>query len=329
MCQREKLFLNGLLIVMFIFISVGWVEQIQSQDKYPTRAIDIICPWAPGGSTDLTARVMADYLKKKWGVPVNVVNKPGGGTIPACLEVYQAKPDGYTILAENGSSAPSLPIVFKELPFEVMNRTFLGMHTELPFVFAVPKDSPFKTFKDLINDIKKNPDEFTWASLGGAAFHDIAMKQLCKAIGIDILKTKPIMAAGGSKAVVLTAGGHVKVGGGTPSSCLPAFKAGTIRALAVTSKERWADFLDIPTTAEMGLPTVDIHQWHGASGPPNMPSHIVATWEKVIAEMVKDHDVISRMKNIGTGMRYLDSKGLKEHVIKETELLKDLWGVKK
>jgi len=97
--EKEKgQFRTIILSVLILFVLVGWVEQAQSQEKYPTRAIEIIAPFPPGGGTDLGNRIIAAYLNKKWRVPVNVINKPGGNFVPACLSVYKADPDGYTVL---------------------------------------------------------------------------------------------------------------------------------------------------------------------------------------------------------------------------------------
>src|SRR3954462_7682368 len=91
-------------------------EPTLAQPKYPTRAINLIVPFAPGGSTDVAARAMAGFLQKKWGVPGNVVNKPGGNTIPGTLQVYSAAPDGYTILADGLPMSLLLEVVVKDLP---------------------------------------------------------------------------------------------------------------------------------------------------------------------------------------------------------------------
>ena len=87
MVHGKNLSLRVLLFLLILFVLAAWVDQTQSEEKYPTRPVEIICPYSPGGSTDLSARIAADYAKKKWGVPANVTNKPGGNTVPACLEV--------------------------------------------------------------------------------------------------------------------------------------------------------------------------------------------------------------------------------------------------
>ena len=110
-------------------------------------------------------------------------------------------------------------------------------------------------------------------------------KTIFKAIGVDVLKTKPIMSHGGSQAIVLTAAGNVKLGSGSGTSCIPAYKGGTVRALAVTSPERDPDWPGVPTTAELGYPTVTAHHWTGISGPPKMPLYIVDILDKAFQEM--------------------------------------------
>lgn len=326
MCKTKKCFLPSLLLI--IFLLTVWVGPVQSQDKYPTRAIDLIVPFAPGASTDLWTRITADYLKNKWGVPVNVVNKPGGNTVPACLEVYNSKPDGYTLLADNNPSSSMTPIVVKSLPYKIMDRTFIAMTAIVPMVPIVHSGSTFKSLKDLEIEAKKDPENFTWTSLGGAGAQDFTCRQFIKAIGVDVFKTKPIMSQGGAHAVTLTAGGHVKLGVGTTSGALPAISGGMVRPLAITSKTRDPNLPDVPTTAELGYPTVSCLYWIGVSGPPNLPSLIVDKWDKTLQEMLKDPEILSRLKKIMALPFYHNAKGMREYVTKETEEVATLFGLK-
>ena len=130
--------LSVLISMMFAGMFAGAIPEVNSQEKYPTRAIDIVCPFSPGGGTDLMNRVMAPYLSRRWGVPVNMVNKPGGNTVPACLEVYGARPDGYTILADGTPSAGMLPVVVKNLTLKISDRTFIASVSIVPFALSVP-----------------------------------------------------------------------------------------------------------------------------------------------------------------------------------------------
>ena len=327
MCNRNFR-MAGLLIMLCLVISIGVPGHAQSQDKYPARAIDIIVPFNPGGSTDLSTRILADYLKTKRGIAVNVINKPGGATVPANLEVYKARPDGYTLFADNTSSNVTLEIAIKDLPFKVMDRTFVAMHSASPYIITVPAASPYKALKDLFDDDKRDPEKFTYVSAGALANHDVIYRQAAKVIGVDPLKAKPIVISGAAQAAVVTAQNSVKMGGGTISSQLVAINAGTIRALAVCGKDRWEELPNVPSTAELGYPTIQFDQWNGISGPPKLPSSIVKAWEEYIQEMVKDPGVISQMKKTGAWARYMGSEELRKYAQNTSIEMKALWDVK-
>jgi tripartite-type tricarboxylate transporter receptor subunit TctC len=328
MCQRKKWFLHGLLFVMVMFILTGWSGEVQSQPKYPTRAIDIIVPFSAGGGADLVNRIMTSYMRKSLGVPVNVINKPGGNTVPACLELYHAAPDGYTLLGDNNPTSSMLPIVVKNLPFKIMDRTFIAVTSISPMIIFVPFTSPIKSLKDLEMEAKKNPENFTWTSMGGAGSHDFVIRQFLKAIAVDILKTKPVMCQGGAQAAALTAGGHVVMGMNSIPSSLSVIKGGMVRPLAITSKNRWPDLPDLPTTEESGYPGIDYLYWNGTSGPPKLPSHVVEVWDKVLQEMLKDPEVISQLKNVGAIPFYRNAREAREYVLKEAEEVEKLWSLK-
>jgi tripartite-type tricarboxylate transporter receptor subunit TctC len=322
---NEKVGMAGLVIGLCLCVLVGGAGQAQSQEKYPSRAIDIIVPYNPGGSTDLSTRSLADFLKTRRGVAVNVINKPGGATVPANLEVYKAKPDGYTLFADNTSANVTLEIAIKDLPFKVMDRTFIAMHSASPYIITVPAASPYKTLKDLFDDLKRAPEQFTYVSAGALANHDVIYRQAAKVLGVDPLKAKPIVISGAAQAAVVTAANSVKMGGGTIASQLVAIKAGTIRALAVCGNERWDELPDVPSSAELGYPTIRFDQWNGLSGPPKLPAAIVKIWEEYVQEMVKDPGIISQLKKTGAWARYAGSEELRKFVQNTYTEMKALW----
>jgi tripartite-type tricarboxylate transporter receptor subunit TctC len=319
MCESRKFLLSILVSLMVSLTFFGWIKQTQSQEKYPTRSIEIIVPFVPGGTNDLSCRIIATHLNKRWGVPVTVVNKPGGNTVPACLEVHTSKPDGHTLLSDGLSSSSSLGLAVKNLPFKIMDRTFLPMICSCPLVIIVPSASSFKTMKDIESEVKRDPENFTYASLGGSSSPDYVIRQFFKAIGVDVQKMKPVMVQGASAAVTLVAGGHVKVSCSTTASANVAISGGLVRPLAITSKERSPRLPDVPTTAELGYPTVNFINWVSISGPPKLPSHIVEKWERTMEEVLKDADVISKLNSMWAEPFYLNSRETREYIIKETE----------
>jgi len=325
MKRRNKKFVLS-FVAFVIFALTGWVAPVQAQE-YPTKAIDMIVPFVPGGSTDLVARLIADHVKKKWGVPVNVINKPGGNTVPANLEVHTAKPDGYTMFSDSQSSCSLLEVAMKDLPFKVLDRTFVSFTTASPHVFFVNAASPFKTLNDLAADIKRDPEKATWGSFGGVGAGDFVMRQYFKAIGVDVNKTKPVVTRGGAEIVQFVAGNHIKFGSASPSSGAPHVKAGTVRVVGV-SGFRTPDFPDAATAVEQGYPSVTAVFWTGISGPPKLPLPVVAKWNDAIQEMLKDQESVAKLKNLGLLPFYLNSNDAREHVRKEIEEAFRLWGLK-
>jgi len=311
-------------LVLTLLFSPG-MDVARSQEKYPTRPIDIIVPYAPGGGTDLAIRVVALYMNKKWGVPVNVINKPGGNTIPAGLEVFSAKPDGYTLLADGLPSASMLPVVVKNVPFKITDRSFLAMTTVVSSVMVIPPKHPVTNLKGLETLAKKEPENFTWASMGGVGSADLNARQFFMAIGLDFRKTRAVMCQGASQAVTLAAGGNVILGTVTTGTALPAIKGGLVKGLAIASQTRWPDLPDVPTTFEQGYPLINIEDWKCISGPPNVPSSVTEVWNAALQEMVKDPEMIDKLKNIGARPNYHNSKETREHVAREMEQIRKLY----
>ena len=323
----RRLFCVGLIsVLILVFLALTGVSQ--AAEQYPTRTIDIIVPFAPGASVDLSTRVVADFLRREWKVAVNVINKPGGNTIPACLEVDKATPDGYYMFAENQNSASMVLAIFEDLPFKPLNRSLVAMTITAPNIVIVPSGSPIKSLKDLEAEAKKDPETFTWTSLGGTSTQDVTSLQFFKAIGVDVSKTKAIISSGGAIAVTQTAGGHVKMGVGTSSGALAAVKSGLVRPLGITSKTRFPDFPDVPTMIELGYPSIDCTMWVGLSGPPRLPVDVVAKWSAAMKKISKDPKYIEQMGRVGATVRHLDPQELREHILKETANLESL-GIKK
>lgn len=305
---------------------LGTAAQVaHAQEKYPTKAIELIVPFAAGGSTDLGGRVLAQQLEAKWGVPVRVVNKPGGNTVPAVSEVMRANPDGYTLLIDGPPQSSMLETVVKNLPFKTTDRTFIAVAAYTPMKFAVPYDSPFKTLQEAAAGAKQDPSTFTWTSLGGAGAQDMAFRQFFKANDIDVAKTRSIQLKGGSEAVTMTAGGHVRMGVGSYSSLAAPLEAKKLRVLAVASPERWPNLPDTPTTAEAGFPSIEVLYWIGFSGPPKLPAHIVKAWDDALQEIEKSKALADGLLKVGLLPLYANAKGMAERVQKEEQQTKELY----
>ena len=316
-------FFRSLVSITVALVLIGWAGSVESQPKYPTRTIEIIVPFTAGGGVDLTARLTASYMSKKWGVQVNVVNKPGGNTVPANLELYRAEPDGYTLYEE---ASTVCFLAARKLPFDIMDRTFISITNIGPQIMYVPSSSPYKTLKDVAVAAKSDPGNFTWASRGGPDPSDYQVIQFLKEAGVDYRKTKPIASQGASQGVIMVAGGHAMLGSGSGTSALPALNAGTLRALSVTGSERFAKLPDVPTAAEAGYPKATVDNWFGVVGPPKLPAYVVSIWEEALQKMLKDPEYITKLENIWRVPFYHNSRKMKEIVIETTAEVRKLWG---
>ncbi|WP_375459945.1 tripartite tricarboxylate transporter substrate binding protein [uncultured Enterovirga sp.] len=293
--------------------------------SYPTKAIDLIVPFAPGGSTGLTARALGQALEERWRVPVRVVSKPGGNTVPAVEEVMRSAPDGYTVLADSPASSSMLEIVVKRLPFKVMDRTFLGMSAQTPMIFIAPSDTPFQTMADAVERLKREPSSFTWTSLGGAGAQDYTFRQLFKATGIDVARTRAVASKGGSEAVTMTAGGHVMMGAGSWSAVGPLLNAKKLKALAVASPTRFPALPDVPTMAELGMPSVEILFWFSISGPSGLSPEVVKAWDEALDAVSKDPKFVAALTSVGMVPYVHDALRVREMVAAEKRVVETLW----
>jgi tripartite-type tricarboxylate transporter receptor subunit TctC len=182
--------------------------------------------------------------------------------------------------------------------------------------------------KDLEVEVKKNPENFTWATYGGAGVLDIPQRQWFKAIGVDYSKTKPVMIQGGPHTAQMIGGGHIMMGFVSLASGGSALRGGIVRPLAVASQKRDPGFPDIPTTGEQGYPTVITEHWEGTSGPPNLPQPIVTAWEEALQDFLKEPETVSKLKNVPITPDYLNSRDFREFVRKQTEEVAALWNAK-
>jgi tripartite-type tricarboxylate transporter receptor subunit TctC len=297
-----------------------------SAQQFPTKPIEIIVPFVPGGSTDLSARITAKALQDRWKVPMRIVNKPGGNTVPGVDEVMRSPADGYKVLWDTDSSASIMDVFMSDLPFKVMDRTWIGIVTEAPLVLAVAQDSPIKSFQEAVDFVRKDPTIVTWTSLGGSSSADIAMRRFFKAAGVDPTRTRPVMSRGGAEGAVQVAGGHVMLGTGTYSSYSTMIPTKKVRVLAAFAPQRLKGLPDVPTSKELGLPNTETSLFNGFSGPANMPAEVVARYEAGIQKILKDPKVVEELERVGLEAKFSDSRKMKVYVENDIKVVRELFG---
>ena len=313
---------HSLAMLALVFVAAGCNALGPQTPAYPTRDITLISGFAPGGTTDLVGRMAADYLGKKWHVTINVVNKPGGNTVPANVDLYNAAPDGYTLMADSIGSSSTLPSTDSNLPFKVVDRTFVAMISSNSMLIFVPPNSPIQSLKDAAEDAKKDPPSFTWTGVGVA---EIPVRQLFSTAGVDVTKTKPVVSSGSVSGATLAAQGSVKLGVAAVGSTIPMVTGGLVKPLAIAAEKRWAALPDVPTTVESGYPNVNVVSWIGITGPPKLPANVVDQWNSGIKEMLADPAIQDQLTKFASVPDYRDPKAFKDEVEKEVNEIDTLW----
>jgi tripartite-type tricarboxylate transporter receptor subunit TctC len=269
----------------------------RAQAPWPSKPIKLVVPYAPGGSTDVVGRVIAEYLGQRLGQNIVVENRPGKGASIGTSQVAKAAPDGYTLLVSNISSFAIAPPLYGDLDYDpVKDFTHITLASFNPSVLVVNPSFPAKTLADYVAYAKANPDKLAFATSGPGSSNHILGTMLGLVSNTKLVHI-PYRGAGPAMQDVMA--GNVPSMFDSLPSAAPHIKAGKVRALAVSSAERNPSFPDVPTMKEQGYPTLVSYSWFGLSGPANLPPPIV---ERLAAEMqvvLKNPDVIKRWQDIG------------------------------
>jgi tripartite-type tricarboxylate transporter receptor subunit TctC len=278
-----------LFIAPFLFLTTAHGAQ------YPTRTIQVVSPFPPGGTTDMVARLINKKLSTLLGQSVVVVNKSGGGGTIGIQGVAAAPADGYTILVSSPSIMVS-PLTVKGIPFNFKNFTPINLATIIPSAIAVRKDAPWKTLEELIADAKRNPGKFTYSSAGPGSQAHLA-GELFKMVTATDITHIPMDGTASTGTALL--GGHVNMTFLAFSGLRSYVEAGSLRALAVMSRNRLEEFPDIPTTVEKGYPKLISVVWNGIFVSAKTSPVIVKKLSEVFKEVLKDKEVIGLLKKVG------------------------------
>jgi tripartite-type tricarboxylate transporter receptor subunit TctC len=257
-------------------IGVGAV----AQTDYPNRPIRIITPYAPGGSTSFTARLVGQQLTDAWGQQAVVDNRPGANTMIGTSLAAKSPPGGYTLLIIGAVLASNHTLA--KTPYDAF-KDIVPIATVLTYenVLVVPPPLPVKTVKDLVALAKSHPNKLTY----GTSSHGGPTHLVAELFNLEAgVKTRQIPYKGGGPAVADLMGGHIDIFFSNPANVAALIRDGRLRALAVTGKTRTPTFPDVPTFAESGLPAVTLTNWQGLGGPAGIPKPII---DRISAEVQK------------------------------------------
>ena len=286
-----------------------------AQAAWPAKSITLVSPYAPGGTTDVLARLLASKLQAVLGQTVIVENKGGAGGNIGTDYVSKSKPDGYTFLVASSGPLVIAPSLYPKLPYEPnTDFTAVAPIASAAFVIAVNPRSGLTSVKDII--AKAKAGNLAFASAGSGTPQHIIGEMFNVQAGIKI---QHIPYKGSGPAMNDLVGGQVPMTFENPVPIMPQVKAGNLKVLAVTSAKRSAAFPDIPTVAELGLKGFDAQPWYGVLGPAGVPAEIVDRMNKEIRTILASTDIKARLFALGAEPMDMTPQVFKNFIAADTK----------
>jgi tripartite-type tricarboxylate transporter receptor subunit TctC len=263
--------------------------------SFPTKPVRIIVPSPPGGVSDVSARLLGDFLSKRWGQQVLIENRAGAGGNIGMKAAAPSAPDGYTLFSATNSHMTIDPVVTPSLK---LHTAFvpLGLVSDNPIVIVANNDLPVKSLRELIDAARVNPGKYGYATAGIASVPHLAAEWIASAAGVRL---RHIPFKGGGPSAVAVASGEVPLASVALSAAVPFVKSGKIKPIVVTSASRVAAVPEWPTVADAGFTDIDITVWTGLFAIKGTPPEIVAKLEQDVAAVVSDPAFRERLDVLG------------------------------
>ncbi|KGD98945.1 ABC transporter substrate-binding protein [Achromobacter sp. RTa] len=268
-------------------------------DKYPSKAIRVIVPFAPGGSTDIIARLVTQRMSQELGQPMVVENKGGAGGAIGASEAARADADGYTLSIATVSTMAVNPACRpNDLPYDpIKDFQPVTNFANTANVVAVNPKFPAKDFKGFLEELKKNPGKYSYGSSGTCGVLHLMGESFKMATGTDIVH---VPYKGSGPAVADAVGGQIEIIFDNLPSSMPQIQAGKLRAMAIAWPDRIASIKDVPTFKDAGFPVLNQPVWYGLLAPKGTPMEVVNKLRDAAVVALKDPKVIKALDDQGS-----------------------------
>ncbi len=288
MIKIRRTAMNGLVAISLSLLALS----AGAQDAWPNKPVRMVVPFAPGGSTDVIARMVGQKLSVLWGQPVVIENRAGAGGNVGADVVAKSPGDGYTLLFASGSITIN-PNLYKRMPFDTKKDLVpITNVAQGPMLVVVPEAASAKTLKELIAQAKAKPGALNFGSAGVGSQVHMASENFADAAGIDITHV-PYKGEAPAYTDLIGAQTQMMVGNFAAASAL--LGNGRLRALAVTSKQRSPLLPNVPTVAESGLPGFENIGWFGLLAPTGTPANVLAKVQSDTAKVLAETDTKARL----------------------------------
>jgi tripartite-type tricarboxylate transporter receptor subunit TctC len=302
---------------------VGWCASgvVAAEKPFPSRFLEVVVPFAPGGAVDNTIRIIGAEAEKTLGQKITVLNKPAGGSVEGQRYVAVAKPDGYTLLAMTSSLVTN--VLTKKVDFTLDSYDPLLMYSFDPMLFVVSASLPYKTLAEVIAAGKEKP--LTASTPGKANSKHIAGMILSDRTG---MKFNYVHTKGASEGVPMIAGGHVQAGCWSWAEVKPLVEQNKIRPVALMAETRDSDIPQVPTFKELGY-EIYYGAWRGIAAPKGLQPEVRKTLIDAFTKAVKNPAVVEKFDKGGFPVVYRDAAGFKKYVEQDYKDLKTMLEVLK
>lgn len=291
-------------------------------EKYADKTIEVIVPYAPGGPNDIAARVIAEKLAKILKVPVVIVNKAGAGGILGTSFVARAKKDGYTLLCTNAAPIVSVPVIDSQnVNYDVI-KDFepLGRFVYIPVVILVRSDSPYRSFEELADFVKKHPEKLN-CGIPQIGLGPHLVLETLRSLGLNMTM---VVTKGVPENISFLMGGHVDVTVDSLSSNAGHIRDGKFRPLAIVLEKRFQDFPNIPTLAEKGFPQATLLFWAGFFAPAGISQDVKNVLVPAIKQASVDPETVEKLRKLVFFTEYAGPEDFRKEIPKMMEIIRDV-----
>jgi len=296
---------------------LGLLRPDAHAQTWPNKPVRIVVPFVPGGTSDTLGRVVAEQLGETFGQQFVVENKPGGGGVTGSAQVARAAPDGYTLVVSGIASHVVAPAINPNVSYDpVKDFTHIALLGGPPSAFVVHPSVKANTLKEFEELVRQSNARMSFGSPGAGTHGHLIGEAFLQKAGI---KMEHIAYKGASAAMTDVIANHIPASSNTFATAAAHIRAGTVRALAVSSPQRLPNFPDVPTFAEAGYPDLVAITWFGLSGPPKMPEDIVQRLNKEVVRILALPQIRERLEKDSIATEPLSPAEFTQYIAKEIE----------